>query len=179
MLDYLGVTHWVFGNHEHRTFKKSYMTKQLRESFHLPTRLNLRQRGIKWFPYSSAFEDVLCINDTVIVHGFGGGGQTHGMQHARRFGRCITGHTHRSAKTVEGRWEGAAYCWEGGCLCKPLEYMKERQPTGWQHALTVAHFLKSGRSIIRVYDLNGDVIPIEGTCYETGQAICTKSDYLF
>ena len=94
LLDRFQPTHWVDGNHEHRLFRPGNIPQTYRRLLDHRKWLYLKDRGIKYYPYSSHDKDILKFGKLTLIHGFSAS-QYAAMRAATRYGAVVMGHTHR------------------------------------------------------------------------------------
>jgi predicted phosphodiesterase len=169
ILDDLSGKHkiyFVLGNHEQRFYRPGLIPQATRRLLDPLRWLNIKKRGIKWFPYSHFDKDILRFGKLAMVHGFGFS-QYATMKAAQRFGHVVTGHIHRiqvlQAPHVKENCTG--YCI--GCMCKlDQSYVACRDPHGWKNAFGIGHLYRGGGYSFNIAELSGSKVHINNREYK-------------
>lgn len=140
------LTHLLEGNHEERVRRSSNTRWELRRILSPEHNLKLKQRKIKWVPYSNDPKKVLCIRGVTFLHGFSFGKYA-AFDHATDWGNCVHGHTHRFQIGTAIDQGDVVYGISAGWLGdeQKIKHHRSGRPRGWQNALIVGRIPKSGR----------------------------------
>lgn len=165
LLDIFQPTYFLEGNHEHRLRRAGAVRQDHRRLFCPKHWLKIKERKIKWIPYSHFERDVLTLGKLNFIHGFACS-QYASMKEALRFGSVVHGHTHRIQMLSPPH---ATYKWTAfniGCLCKlEQDYVETRQPHGWAHGFGWGYIYKSGNFTFNIARLIGDTVHLNGKEY--------------
>jgi len=164
--DKVKPTHFLEGNHECRCNRDGVITPGLEEMVDLRSLLQIDKRKIKWAPYSNdASKGSFSFGKLRALHGFYIG-EYAAAQHAKAFGCCVYGHTHRcqSFQSKQSTEKNTAFGL--GCLCKlDLEYQRTGTPRGWTQGFGFAYVYPSGYFNFYNVRLIGDDFIINGRHY--------------
>jgi hypothetical protein len=162
-----GVTDYLEGNHEARlTRQATVIPSKMSELFDIPTVLNLKRRGINWYPYQSNRGGVLNIGKLKVVHGWWYNKYC-AAKHAEAYGCVAFFHTHRcqdiSSLIAGEKLTGFAV----GCCCQlHLPYDLDLPPREHMQAFaTVYEHIPTGNFTFHTNRLIGDSVVIEGREY--------------
>ncbi len=142
LLSELGVTHFLFGNHEERT-ERDHLDERMLPTYNLSHKLELDKMGIQWKPYDS-IRGIFKFGKLKALHGYCYP-ENAAMAHARTYGCCVFGHTHRIQRH-QARTDGVRNTgYNIGCLCKlDMPYKSKRMPAGWAQGFMFAYHHKNG-----------------------------------
>lgn len=165
-----GITHYLEGNHEER-LRRVDVKPSLRSMFNLVSNLQLREMGIKFFPYHP-LKGVCKIGHLKVLHGFYVN-QYMARKHAEIYGTCVFGHSHRF-QTFQPR---AAFDKRVGFaigMTGDLEptYTKDRAPMGWAQGFAFGYIHRNGWFDLYPVRINRGRVVINGREYGrfTGQS---------
>ncbi len=161
LIELLGVTHYLMGNHEERLMRDGLVPANLRKFYDPVRNLHLKERGIQWRPYDSE-KGVFKFGKLTALHGFATN-QYAARTTADQYGCCVFGHTHRMQTHQPKKARVAQTGFNIGCMCQlRLPYIRTKQPTGWVHGFAFAYLFKSGhfnmypiRLVGREFIING------------------------
>ena len=138
------LTHLLEGNHEARVRKAKNTKAELRRILCPQYNLELEKRKIKWVPYDNL--NILHIRGVTFLHGFSFGKYA-AADHAREWGTCVFGHTHRFQILAEIERGKPVYGYNIGWLGDEAKigYRRMGKATGWQQGMAIGRLPKSGK----------------------------------
>jgi predicted phosphodiesterase len=144
------------GNHEGRVEKYLDEFPQLRNIIEVETALCLNKRNVKWVKCNSK-GDAYKLGKAYFHHGLYTN-EHHAKKMGSNFGgNVFYGHTHSVQEYSKVLW-GANKSIVGaslGCLCEYEQDYIGKNPTSWQHAFGVFHFMQDGsfnHYVVRIHD---------------------------
>lgn len=165
LIDEVGVTVYLEGNHEERVTRYAGTVSPLiRSLLDVRKNLSLSKRGIKYIPYNGG-GGVYRVGKMSMLHGFYTADLA-AKPHAIAYGCCVFGHTHRvqtySPKHAFVKTTG----FNIGCLCNlRLPWCKTMGPNGWMNGFFYAYVRRNGQFSPYSARLVGGEYVIEGNVY--------------
>lgn len=153
------------GNHEERFRRKGIIPQGYRRALDPRTWLHLKERGIKWIPYSQFPNDIYTLGKLNFIHGFSATKYA-AMEEALRFGSVVFGHTHRIQMLSPPHCSFKWTAFNIGCLCKLTQkYIQTSRPNSWAHGFGWGYIYKSGNFTFNIARLVGDRVHLNGKEY--------------
>lgn len=164
LLDRFEPDYFLEGNHEQRFFR-STIPQGYRRLLDPKRWLHIKERGIKWIPYTNDGSKLLRIGKLGFHHGFGFSKYV-ACKNASLFGSVVFGHTHRQQVIQHPHILEQYIGYNIGCLCdKHHGYAGVRDPHGWVHGYIYGYIYKSGNFVCNLVRLEGEEVHIDGKHY--------------
>ena len=165
LLDDLKITHFIQANHEERLERPSLVPFAIRNLIHPAKWLHLKERKVKWVPYSTHPKKVLKFGNLTVVHGHSAA-QNAVKRAAERYGNVIFGHTHRVAMITLPHLSHEVAAYNIGCCCNlRASYIEKSDPVGWRSGFMLVHLYRSGRFSAHQVLADGRITHVNGKEY--------------
>lgn len=128
---------YLEGNHEQWVSQYIDENPAMEGILNLPKALSLKDRGIKWYPYTHKGK-LYRRGKLHYIHGYYWPDH-HAKKHLTTFGvNLLYGHVHRSQKYVLNmQMQPPLQAWSIGCLCDQNPDFRRGQPSGWTNGFAV------------------------------------------
>ncbi len=151
---------FMLGNHE--VWLDDFISespKTRRDLFSLQTRLELKERGYKIYPYNSYLQS----GKLYITHGFHTG-INHSRKHLLDMGNSILyGHCHSIEVTSKITPNHISHmAWANGCLCDMNPAYLRNRPQSWNHGFAIVYIWPSGEFQVDLIRIQNGKCVVEG-----------------
>lgn len=165
LLDRFEPDYFLEGNHEQRFFRAT-IPQGYRRMLDPKHWLHIKERGIKWIPYTNDGKHLLTLGDLAFHHGFAWN-QHVAAKTSQKFGSVVFGHTHRQQIYEHPHIRQTVVGYNIGCLCdKHHGYAGVREPHGWAHGYAYGYIYKSGKFTVNLVRLEQEAVYIDGKRYK-------------
>ena len=167
--------HYLEGNHEERIERwcidkclgKSQDAEMLRRAFAPEFKLNLRERGIRYYRrsqrYGTSLHGTIKLGKCHFTHGTSTAKMAASVMSSQFGANVVFGHTHRAdAYIATPVGLGTIGAWNPGCLCKLQPLWQHARPTSWTHGYAVQIVARSGNFLHINVPIAGGVSLLNG-----------------